>query len=100
MLFDEVLSYLLLFRCPGSSVPLYWGTDADAGDVLLLSTREAPGIAQFPPGCAYEVCLPATSPGKPLQAIPRLQSMARAPEVRERASPDSAGRSLRLSIQI
>ncbi len=56
MLLDEVLGYLLLFRCPGSSVPLYWGTDSDAGDVLLLSTHEAPGIAQFPPGCAYEVC--------------------------------------------
>ena len=62
MLFDEILGYLLLFRCPGSSAPLYWGTNEDAGDVLLLSTREAPGVAQFPPGCAYEVCPKAASP--------------------------------------
>ena len=61
MLFDEILGYLLLFRCPGSSMPLYWGTDADANDVLLLSTREARGVAQFPPGCAYEVSMLAAS---------------------------------------
>ena len=74
MLFDEILSYLLLFRCPGSSVPLYWGTDADAGDVLLLSTRETNGIAQFPHGCAYEVCRSAAGPGKSLRAITPLHA--------------------------
>ncbi len=62
VLLDDALGYLLLFRCPGSSVPLFWGTDAEAGDVLLLSTREAPGIAQFPPGCAYEVWPSAACP--------------------------------------
>ena len=63
MLYDEVLGYLLLFRCPSAlapSVPLYWGTDADGGDVLLLSTHEAPGLALFPPGCAFEVCSTAS----------------------------------------
>ena len=55
MLFDEVLGYLLLFRCPGHSLPLYWGTDTDSGEVLLLSARAAPGLSLFPPGCAFEV---------------------------------------------